>query len=113
MNYDTYQIIHVVGLAMLALGLGGMLGEGSNRKVGSIFQGIGLLVILVSGFGMLAKAGMGFPHFAMVKFALWLVIGASPVLFRKLKVPAAGAFLFLLVLVAILAWLGRMKPVLW
>jgi hypothetical protein len=113
MDYTVYLIIHLIGIAALALGLGGMMAGGGNRKLFSILQGIGLLVMLVSGFGLLARLHLGFPHFAMVKLVLWVVIGALPVIFRRLRVPIVAGMAIFLVLVGIMAWLGVMKPVLW
>src|ERR1700729_3326014 len=110
MPYTTYQIIHLIGLAALAIGMGGMMANGNNRKVFAIWQGIGLLVVLVAGFGMLAKGKMGLPHFAIVKLVLWVVVGALPVILRKLNASISTAIIVSLTLVGILAWLGVTKP---
>jgi hypothetical protein len=103
MPYDAYKIIHLVGIAALALGLGGMMAGGANKKAFSILQGLGLLVMLVSGFGLLAKLHLGFPHFAMVKVALWVALGMLPLILRKCRVPLAGGMLIALTLVGLLA----------
>ena len=113
MDYATYRIIHLVGVAAVALGLGGIIANGANRKAFVILQGVALLVMLVSGFGMLAKHHLGFPHFAMVKLALLVVAGGLPTLFRKFQLPFAGAVTISLVLIGILAWLGTTMPALW
>jgi hypothetical protein len=113
MDYTTYQIIHLVGLAAVALGTGGMMAGGNNRKLFAIWQGVGLIVVLVAGFGMLAKGKLGFPHFAIVKLILWVVVGMMPLILRKLKTPLTVNILISLALVGILAWLGVMKPALW
>jgi len=113
MSYTTYKIIHLIGVAMIAIGIGGMLAGGNNRRTFAIFQGIGLLVMLVSGFGILAKLGLRFPHFAIVKTVLWVVIGMLPMIFRKLKAPLFVSILILLTLVGVMAWLGVVKPALW
>ena len=113
MPYTTYQIIHLVGLAALAIGTGGMMANGNNRKLFAIWQGVGLLVILVAGFGMLAKGKLGLPHFAIVKLILWVVVAVMPMILRKLKAPLSIAILVSLTLVGILAWLGVAKPALW
>jgi len=113
MDYTTYKIIHLTGIAALAIGVGGMMAGGNQRKLFSIVQGIALLVMLVSGFGLLAKLKLGFPHFAIAKTVLWVVIGAMPVVLRKLRVPAIAGITISLVLVGIMAWLGVVKPALW
>ena len=113
MDATTYKIIHLIGISALALGVGGMMAGGANRRPFAICQGVGLLVMLVSGFGLLAKLQLGFPHFAIVKTVLWVVIALLPVLARRLKLPVAAAMLISLTLVGIMAWLGVMKPALW
>ena len=113
MDATIYKIIHLTGIAAIALGVGGMMAGGSNRKPFAICQGIGLLVMLVSGFGLLAKLHLGYPHFAIVKTVLWVVIAMLPMLARRLKLPLAAAMLISLTMVGIMAWLGVMKPALW
>ena len=113
MDAITYKIIHLTGISLLAIGVGGMMANGSTRKTFAICQGIGLLVMLVSGFGLLAKLKLGYPHFAIVKTVLWLVIGMLPMIFRKLKPPLGVAIVISITLVGIMAWLGVMKPPLW
>ena len=113
MDSTTYKIIHLIGISALALGVGGMMAGGSNRRPFAICQGVGLVVMLVSGFGLLAKLQLGFPHFALVKTVLWVVIALLPMLARRLKLPVAAAMLISLTLVGIMAWLGVMKPALW
>ena len=109
----TYKIIHLIGISILGLGVGGMMAGGEKRKTFAICQGIGLLVMLVSGFGLLAKLHPGYPPFAIVKTVLWVVIAMLPLLFRKLKTPLGVAIIVSVTLVGIMAWLGVMKPALW
>ncbi len=113
MDYNTYKIIHLIGISVLGLGVGGMMAGGANRKPFAICQGVGLLVMLVSGFGLLAKLKLGYPPFAIVKTVLWLVIGMLPLLFRKLKLPIGVSIIISLTLVGIMAWLGVVKPAFW
>ena len=113
MDYTTYKIIHLAGISALAIGTGGMLANGNNRKVFAMWQGAGLVIMLVSGFGLLAKLKLGFPHFAMVKALLWVVMGCLPFIFRKLRPPLSICILIPILLVAVMAWLGIVKPPLW
>lgn len=108
-----YKILHLIGISALALGVGGMLANGNNRKIFAICQGVGLLVMLVSGFGLLAKLQLGFPPFAILKTVLWVIIALLPMLVRKLKLPVAAAIGISLCLVGVMAWLGVTKPALW
>ena len=115
MTREFYLIIHLTGISLLALGVGGMMAGGEKRKTFAMLQGIGLLVMLVSGFGLLAKLKFTpyIPNFAIVKLVLWALIGALPVLFRKLKTPLPAAILISLILVGTMAYLGVVKPALW
>ena len=113
MDAITYKIINLTGISLLAIGVGGMMAGGEKRKTFAMMQGLGLVVMLVSGFGLLAKLGLGYPHFAIVKTVLWLVIGMLPMLFRKLKTPLPAAILISLILVGTMAYLGVVKPALW
>jgi hypothetical protein len=113
MNHLTYHIIHIIGIALLVLGIGGMMAGGEKRKTFVMLQGIGLVVMLVSGFGLLAKLGLGYPQFAIVKTVLWVLIAMLPVLFRKLKTPLFAEIIIVLILVGLMAYLGVVKPVLW
>ena len=115
MDALTYKIIHLTGISLLALGVGGMMAGGEKRKTFAMLQGIGLVVMLVSGFGLLAKLKFTpyIPNFAIMKIAIWCLIGALPVLFRKLKTPLPAAILISLILVGTMAYLGVVKPALW
>jgi hypothetical protein len=113
MDPATYLIIHLAGLGALAIGLGGMFAGGPNRRLFTIVHGIALTLILVSGFGLLAKLHLGFPHFAIVKVILWLLLGFLPLILRKAKIPLLAGVSIAITLIAILAWLGVAKPLLW
>lgn len=112
MDAITYKIIHLTGVAAVAIGLGGAFASGKS-KLSSAILGVGLLVMLVSGFGMLAKNHMGYPHFAIVKTILWVVIGMLPFLFRKFKLPPLVGILIAIALIGVMAWLGVKQPALW
>lgn len=113
MSYTAYKIIHLIGIAGLALGLGGMLAGAASRRAFAILQGLSLLVMLVSGFGLLARLHLGFPHFAMVKILLWVVLGVMPVILRRARASVPAGITIYLVLIGALAWLGVVKPPLW
>lgn len=49
--------------------------DASFKKWVSITHGIAMVVILVAGFGLLARLGIGFNTWAGAKLAIWLVFG--------------------------------------
>lgn len=111
MSLNFYVIMHVVGIAATFLALGALAlvptaGEGGQawRKTAAITHGIGMLLLLVGGFGLLARWGVKFPWggWAWVKIGIWLLLGALPVVLRKK--PALGkAIWWLLPLLVVLA----------
>ena len=113
MDHSTYRLLHVLGATALALGLGGIIVNSAQRKGFVILQGVALLLMLVSGFGLLGKLHLGFPHFAIAKLALWAITGALPVMFKKLALPPVVATVVSLAVIGLLAWLGIFKPALW
>jgi hypothetical protein len=90
MSYKFYEIIHLLGVVMVFLSYGGLIvrsATGSQdkglRRLGALTSGIGLLLILVGGFGLLARLNYGFPAWVLVKIAIWVVLGALIVLINR------------------------------
>ena len=91
MDPDFYQVLHIIGISMVFLGYGALLarsmaapGNASVRKLGSITSGIGLLLILVAGFGLVAKLGYNYTEtWILVKLATWLLLGGLIVLINR------------------------------
>ncbi|NDV62990.1 hypothetical protein G0Q06_11050 [Puniceicoccales bacterium CK1056] len=90
MPYQFYQIMHLVGVFMVFLAYGGLIvrsATGSEnkdvRRLGAITSGLGLLLILVGGFGLLARLNYGWPGWVLVKVGIWVVLGAMIVLINR------------------------------
>ena len=117
MTYETYKFIHLVGIIMVVLSLGGIIMRNAMkpesrkwRVVISMTHGLGLLIMLVAGFGALAKTSGGFPLWAQIKFAIWIVFGALLVVSNKRPKWSIWLWLTVIVLGAIAAWIARFKP---
>ncbi len=117
MSLLFYKVLHVLALAYLFAALGATAwhaAHGGRReaagKGATLAHGLAMVVLLVSGFGMIAKLGVGFPGWVWAKLALWLLLGAAAALpYRK---PSwAGALFWLLPLLAgAAAYLALYKP---
>ena len=91
MNPSFYQVLHIVGISMVFLGYGALLARSmaapenvSIRKLGSITSGIGLLLILVAGFGLIPKLGHSYTEtWILVKLIIWLILGGLIVLINR------------------------------
>jgi len=117
MPYAAYKLLHVVGLILLFLGLGrtllGSRTDAENAGKGpAIFHGIALFVMLVGGFGMMARLGIHWPwpNWLIAKLGVWLAIGALPGLVRHERIPRGPAWLVAALLGALAGWLAIYKP---
>ena len=121
MSYEFYKLVHVLGILMVFVSLGGLLlfvinngNRESNvwRKQVAITHGVGIFLVLLGGFGMLAKLGINWPWpgWIIAKFVIWLVLGGALTLIYKK--PELGKVLWALILVLGFgaAYLAGMKP---
>jgi hypothetical protein len=117
---EMYKIIHILGILMLFMSVGGLLtksivGENDSkrwRKQLTMNHGIGLLLILLGGFGMLAKLGIlwPMPGWVMAKLIIWVILGG--LLFLILKSNISKLLWYLVILLGILAgYFAIMKPI--
>lgn len=117
MDYQWYKILHIVGILMVFTALGGLaLRSADNgkatptgRKLTAIGHGLGLVIVLVSGFGLLAKLSLGFDPWVIGKLLIWLFLGGMLVLIRKMPHLAALWYWALPIIGGIAAWLALFK----
>ena len=87
-SYSIYKIVHLLGVMMVFLSLGGVIMHAINggekehswRKPVAITHGIGLLLALVGGFGLLARLGVmhgTLPGWVLAKLGIWFVFGEA------------------------------------
>lgn len=120
LSYGVYKIFHLLGMLLVFAAAGGVAVHAAVggdkeanplRRTVAIGHGIGLVLMLVAGFGMLAKIGASVASgWLLTKVAIWLVLGASTVLPYKVR-GLAGAMLSLLPLLgALAAYMAIYKP---
>lgn len=107
MDISVYNLLHVIGVVFLVIGFLALLSASSAKK-GMMFHGIGLVILLVSGFGQLAKLNMSahMPTWVIVKIVIWLVLGGLPVLAKRHVLPRGAVVGLAFVLMAFAAYLG-------
>ena len=112
-----YQYLHLVGLLLLFTSVGMFMAGGQTgaRKFAGMLHGIGLLLLLVAGFGLMTKKfnvsnPMNFPGWVWAKAVVWLVLGALPAFVSRGKVSPKGGVLLALVLGLAAAYLATFKP---
>ncbi len=113
MSYEFYKVLHLIGLVTLFAALGALtVIPGERRKPFMALHGTATLIMLVAGFGLIAKLGLMSNMGAWLygKLIIWLVLGAMPVVLRKKPNMAFSILLFSLALGAISAMLAIYKP---
>jgi hypothetical protein len=116
-SYEFYKVLHMLGLMVLFFSLGGYTlrsSEGGTKPTRILLastHGIGLLLVLVAGFGLLARLKLGgVPGWAWIKVVLWLAFGAAPVLIKRTPERLRPVWVALPLLGAIAAYLAINKP---
>ena len=118
MNYETYRIIHFIGLFTLMFAFGSLFTGEKSTKGAAVGHGIGLLLILLGGFGMQAKIkdtymavyGSAWPTWLILKVVIWVIFGGSMVLAKRRVIKGAVAWIVILSLGATSAVLALKKP---
>ncbi len=119
MSYDFYKVLHFFGLFMVFTALGGQIvaalygvnaKEQPGRKWIAIYHGLGLLIMLVAGFGLVAKLGVGFPGWVVAKLLIWLALGGIGAVAARKKHLASMIWIFVILLGLAAAYLAHYKP---
>ena len=119
MSYLTLKVFHLIALALTFMGLAGALaynaaspGPSLTRRIFAISHGIGLILLLITGFFLLIQLGIGknLPAWVWGKVIIWLIAGASATLVRRFARFQVPMLAYLAVLVGLGAWLALYKP---
>jgi len=115
-----YTWLHVLGVMLLLAAFGGAIlrevpaSRADDRMRGriSMLHGIGLLLILVAGFGMAARLEIFsvFPAWMIAKLVLWLFLGGWLVVAYKRRLSRLVLLGVAIGASALSAWIGIMKP---
>jgi hypothetical protein len=119
MSYLTLKVIHLVAIALTFMGLAGALatnaaspGPSITRRIFAISHGLGLLLLLITGFMLLIQLGIGknLPGWVWGKVIIWLLAGASIMFVRRFARFQVSLLVYLAALVGLGAWLALYKP---
>lgn len=114
-----YKVLHLSGVFLVLLSLGSLIVIGAVggqtlkwKGLFSALNGIGLLLIVVAGFGLLARLGVSWPWqgWVFLKMLIWLFFGASLTLASRLKERALVLWWVALAAAVCAAYLGVFKP---
>jgi hypothetical protein len=133
-SYPVYRLVHLLGIFLLFAVLGGLSYAASRGAAGAgtasegaragrsgisprmamALHGLALFIVLLGGFGLLARLGvthgMDWPVWVWAKLGIWALAAAAVMVPRRKPEWAAGLFLTLPVLGGLAAWLAIFKP---
>jgi hypothetical protein len=121
-SYFVYKLIHFLGMFTLVIVLaaasmhvlrGGRRDDNPYRRAFGIVHGVSSFLIILGGFGMLARLGIvqgGLPAWVVAKLAIWLVLsGAIAFVYRGPGI-ARALLVSMPILVVIAAAIALYKP---
>jgi hypothetical protein len=120
-SYSVYRVVHLVGIFLLLVILGGLSygagrarGAGAGPRLAMALHGIALFVVLLGGFGLLARLGimhgMSWPGWVWAKLGIWVLLGAAVVIPKRKPEWGAALLVLLPALGGVAAWLAIFKP---
>ena len=122
MSPELYKLVHIAGILMVFMSLGGLALHGINggtkdsnnaRRLTASTYGLGLFLILLGGFGWLGASGMmsgGMPGWTWAKLGVWMAVGGLLALPTVKPEFSRLVWLAAPILGVIAAWLARGKP---
>lgn len=132
-SYGVYRLVHFFGIFLLLTSLGGavmramLTGARRNdtgtladeaaalsarrlRRLLGVTHGSALFLILLGGFGMLARLEIGMPGWIFGKLGVWVLLGGILALANRLGARARSLWIAVPVLGLVAAWLAYSKP---
>jgi hypothetical protein len=117
---SVYKNIHLLGVFMVLVALGGVLlhhilggvRDHPWRKPVAMTHGIGLLLVLLGGFGMLARLGFHWPWpgWVFAKLVIWVIFGTLSALVARSTTLAQPLWWITIILAGLAAYLALYKP---
>jgi hypothetical protein len=121
-SHQLYNVVHIVGLVLLMAALGGLalsaqVPSGSSRpprRFVMILHGLGMFLMLLGGFGMMARLGIvqgtSWPGWVWVKVGVWVALGISAFLPYRFPRTSQPLLFLLPVLGGLAAYMAIYKP---
>jgi hypothetical protein len=119
-SYAIYKNMHFLGIFMILVAMGGLILQQINtrtreqvwRRPVAIIHGIGMVLVLVGGFGLLARLGIHWPWPGWVigKVIIWLVFGVLIAVIGRSPSLAKPLWWITIALGALAAYLALNQP---
>lgn len=123
MSQSAYLLVHLFGVFLTLMAFGGVTlhvlnggdkGSNSGRKLVSVTFTLGLVLVLVGGFGQLARLDNSSPAtwegWVYAKLVIWLLLGAVHALRYRQPKLASVTWIGVPILGLIAGWLAVYMP---
>ena len=113
MSYQLYKIIHVVSIVLFFSMFAKAAYAGKSEKSDKISTGIFLVLILIAGFGLMARLGINtpWPTWIYIKFGIWLVVGSvGHISMKRFPQHSVKVFWGSVGLLTVASYLANYKP---
>ena len=122
MPYNVYKLVHLLGVFVLLTTLaiasmhllrGGTRADLPRRRALTITHGTASFLILLGGFGMLARLGIvqgGLPGWILLKLGIWVILSAALALALRATGGARAVLLGTPLLALLAAAIALYKP---
>lgn len=119
-SLTIYKVLHITGALLVIFSLGGLVLHVINggtrdfafRRTLAITHGIGMIILLVAGFGMLARLGImsDMPGWVIAKLVLWLLFGGLLAVIYRFPAQARWLWWAIPLLGGLAAYLALVRP---
>lgn len=109
-KFEIYRLLHFAGIFTLLYSFGSLFIGKNYNKGAAMGHGVGLLLILVSGFGMQATLSLGFPIWLILKIVIWIAFGSFIVLAKKSIINSFTAWVLIVGLALCSVYLAKTHP---
>ncbi len=121
LSHAFYNVVHIVGIVLIMAALGSIAASaGSPTRAtwagrGSLaFHLVGVFLILLGGFGMMARLGIvqgsNWPGWVWAKVIIWVVLGVAAFVPRRFPHIALPVMVALPLLGGLAAYMAIYKP---
>lgn len=120
-SHQFYNVVHIVGIVLIMAAIGGatVSAEATSRarwtrSASLAFHLLGIFLILLGGFGMLARLGIvqgsSWPGWIWAKVIIWGILGVVAFVPRRFPSTALPVMLALPLLGGLAAYMAIYKP---
>lgn len=113
--YEIYKVIHIAGVFFLLFSLSTYLVITNTdtvkfKRIASVMHGISMFIVLIGGFGLLARLGIihgiDWPAWVWIKLIIWVTMGAMIYIIKRVKTSSQILWFIIPILAVVAAYVA-------